>query len=65
VSLHLSFLNQIARKYYRLMVVVLEQLPGLVFLQKLEAESGKKIADMFDMFVGVSAGALNALCFRC
>ena len=35
---------------------------GLVFLQKLEAESGKKIADMFDMFVGVSAGALNALC---
>jgi patatin-like phospholipase/acyl hydrolase len=35
---------------------------GLVFLHKLEVESGKKIADMFDMFVGVSAGALNALC---
>ena len=36
---------------------------GLIFLQKLEVESGKKIFDMFDMFVGVSAGALNALCF--
>ena len=36
---------------------------GLIFLQKLEVESGKKISDMFDMFVGVSAGALNALCF--
>ena len=36
---------------------------GLIFLQKLEVESGKKISEMFDMFVGVSAGALNALCF--
>mgnify|MGYP001135991220 FL=1 len=35
---------------------------GLVFLHKLEVESGRKISDMFDMFVGVSAGALNALC---
>ena len=36
---------------------------GLIFLHKLELESGRKISDMFDMFVGVSAGALNALCF--
>ena len=35
---------------------------GLVFLHKLEVESGRKVSDMFDMFVGVSAGALNALC---
>ena len=35
---------------------------GLVFLQKLKAESGKKIANVFDMFGGVSEGALNALC---
>lgn len=35
---------------------------GLVFLHKLEIESGRKISDMFDMFTGVSAGALNALC---
>tara|TARA_B100000963_G_scaffold102587_2_gene88808 strand:- start:1692 stop:2618 length:927 start_codon:yes stop_codon:yes gene_type:complete len=36
---------------------------GLVFLMKLEAESGKKITDIFDIFVGTSAGAFNAACF--
>ena len=38
-------------------------LAGIVFLKKLEAESGKKIFDIFDMFVGTSAGSLNAACF--
>ena len=38
---------------------------GIVFLKKLEEESGKKIADIFDMFIGTSAGALNAACFAC
>ena len=33
-----------------------------MFLKKLEVESGKKIADIFDMFVGTSAGAFNASC---
>ena len=36
---------------------------SLVFLKKLEAESGKKVSDVFDMFVGTSAGAFNAACF--
>ena len=35
---------------------------GIVFLKKLEVETGKKISDMFDMFVGTSAGAFNAAC---
>ena len=35
---------------------------GIVFLKKLEAVSGKKISEMFDMFVGTSAGAFNAAC---
>lgn len=35
---------------------------GIVFLQKLEAYTGKKITDVFDMFVGTSAGAFNASC---
>ena len=35
---------------------------GIVFLKKLEVESGKKITDIFDMFVGTSAGAFNASC---
>tara|TARA_B100000902_G_C27257065_1_gene888463 strand:+ start:47 stop:970 length:924 start_codon:yes stop_codon:yes gene_type:complete len=36
---------------------------SIVFLKKLEAESGKKVADIFDMFIGTSAGAFNAACF--
>ena len=35
---------------------------GIVFLKKLEAASGKKVSDIFDMFVGTSAGAFNASC---
>ena len=35
---------------------------GIVFLQKLETYTGKKISDVFDMFVGTSAGAFNASC---
>lgn len=35
---------------------------GIVFLKKLEVESGKKITDIFDMFIGTSAGAFNASC---
>ena len=36
---------------------------SIVFLKKLEAESGKKVSDIFDMFIGTSAGAFNAACF--
>lgn len=36
---------------------------GIVFLNKLEAYSGKKVFDIFDVFVGTSAGAFNAACF--
>ncbi len=35
---------------------------GVIFLKKLEVESGRKIFDTFDMFVGTSAGAFNAAC---
>jgi len=35
---------------------------GVVFLKKLEAASGKQTSDIFDMFVGTSAGAFNAAC---
>ena len=31
---------------------------GLVFLHKLEVESGRKVSDMFDMFVGAIPGSI-------
>ena len=34
---------------------------GVVFLKQLEAETGKPIFDLFDMFIGTSAGGVNAL----
>ena len=35
---------------------------GIVFLKKLEARMGIKTAEIFDMFVGTSAGSFNAAC---
>lgn len=35
---------------------------GIVFLKKLEAHMGIKAADIFDMFIGTSAGSFNASC---
>lgn len=35
---------------------------GIVFLKKLEASMGIKTAEIFDMFVGTSAGSFNAAC---
>ena len=38
---------------------------GIVFLKKFEEETGQRVFNTFDMFVGTSAGALNAACFAC
>ena len=34
---------------------------GVYFLKKLEEDSSKSIFDSFDLFIGTSAGATNAL----
>ena len=34
---------------------------ALVFLKRLEAVTGKKVFDIFDFFIGTSAGGINAL----
>ena len=34
---------------------------AVVFLKQLEVASGKKIFDIFDFFIGTSAGGINAL----
>ena len=36
-------------------------LASVIFLKELEKETGKKVIDMFDYFIGVSAGSLNVL----
>jgi len=36
---------------------------GIIFLDKFETVTGKKVSDVFDMFIGTSAGSLNAACF--
>jgi len=36
---------------------------GIIFLNKFENATGKKVSDIFDMFIGTSAGSLNAACF--
>jgi patatin-like phospholipase/acyl hydrolase len=40
-------------------------LAGVVFLKKLEVALGKKITDVFDFFIGTSAGGVSALCLAC
>ena len=35
----------------------------VVFLKQLEIASGRKIFDLFDFFIGTSAGGINALHF--
>ena len=34
---------------------------GVVFLKQLEVATGRSIFDLFDMFIGTSAGGMNAL----
>ena len=38
-------------------------LAAVIFLQRLEKETGKRVFELFDFFIGVSAGGLNALHF--
>ena len=38
-------------------------LAAVIFLKQLEKETGKSVFDIFDFFMGVSAGGLNALHF--
>ena len=40
-------------------------LAGVIFLKKLEVALGKKITDVFDFFIGTSAGGVSALCLAC
>jgi patatin-like phospholipase/acyl hydrolase len=66
----LSFLKNLLTKNKPKFVLSLDGggvrvLAGVVFLKKLEIASGKKITDIFDFFIGTSAGGVSALCLAC
>ncbi|MEK9650449.1 MAG: patatin-like phospholipase family protein [Gammaproteobacteria bacterium] len=66
----MSFLDNLLKKTKPKLVLSLDGggvrvLAGVVFLKKLEIALGKRITDVFDFFIGTSAGGVSALCLAC
>ena len=60
----LNFLNPFSKKYKKVLAFDgggVRAIMGIYFLKKLEEESSKSIFESFDLFIGTSAGATNAL----
>ena len=60
----LNFLNPFSKKYKKVLAFDgggVRAIMGVYFLRKLEEESSKSIFESFDLFIGTSAGATNAL----
>ena len=60
----LNFLNPFSKKYKKVLAFDgggVRAIMGIYFLRKLEEESSKSIFESFDLFIGTSAGATNAL----
>ncbi len=60
----MKYLNLFSKKYKKVLAFDgggVRAIMGVYFLKKLEAESGKSIFNSFDLFIGTSAGATNAL----
>ena len=60
----LKFLNPFSKKYKKVLAFDgggVRAIIGLYFLRKLEEELSKSIFESFDLFIGTSAGATNAL----
>ena len=59
------FKSNEAKKDYKLVLSLdgggVRGLATVIFLKELEKASGKKIVDLFDFFIGTSAGGLNAM----
>tara|TARA_B100000767_G_scaffold96371_1_gene92606 strand:- start:124 stop:1059 length:936 start_codon:yes stop_codon:yes gene_type:complete len=59
------FKSNEAKKEYKLVLSLdgggVRGLATVIFLKELEKASGKKIVDLFDFFIGTSAGGLNAM----
>ena len=60
----LKFLNPFSKKYKKVLAFDgggVRAIMGVYFLKKLEKETSKSIFESFDLFIGTSAGATNAL----
>ena len=60
----MKYLNPFSKKYKKVLAFDgggVRAIMGVYFLKKLEEESSKSIFDSFDLFIGTSAGATNAL----
>ena len=60
----MKYLNLFSKKYKKVLAFDgggVRAIMGVYFLKRLEEESSKSIFDSFDLFIGTSAGATNAL----
>ena len=60
----MKYLNLFSKKYKKVLAFDgggVRAIMGIYFLKKLEQESSKSIFESFDLFIGTSAGATNAL----
>ena len=61
------FLDYFKKKDYKKVLSLdgggVRGLASVIFLKQLEKETGKTVFELFDFFIGVSAGGLNALHF--
>ena len=60
----MKYLNLFSKKYKKVLAFDgggVRAIMGVYFLKKLEEESSKSIFESFDLFIGTSAGATNAL----
>ena len=60
----MKYLNPFSKKYKKVLAFDgggVRAIMGVYFLKRLEEESSKSIFDSFDLFIGTSAGATNAL----
>ena len=60
----MKYLNPFSKKYKKVLAFDgggVRAIMGVYFLKKLEEDSSKSIFDSFDLFIGTSAGATNAL----
>ena len=60
----MKYINLFTKKYKKVLSFDgggVRAIIGLYFLKRLEQETSKSIFDSFDLFIGTSAGAINAL----